>query len=106
MNIQEAIRKVTQGLDLSTEEIGDVMRIIMEGDATPAQIGSVLTALQMKGETVEELTGSAIVMRDFAAPVSLNSTQVSDSVGTGGDGASIFNVSTAASLWPVPQAPL
>ncbi len=98
MNIQEAIRKVTQGFNLSSEEIGDVMRVIMKGDATPAQIGSVLTALQMKGETVEELTGAAIVMRDFAATVSLKSTQVSDSVGTGGDGASIFNVSTAASF--------
>ena len=75
-----------------------MMRIIMSGDATPAQIGAVLTALHIKGETVEELTGAATVMREFAASVSIQADQVADSVGTGGDGASLFNVSTASAL--------
>jgi anthranilate phosphoribosyltransferase len=74
------------------------MRIIMSGDATPAQIGAVLTALHIKGETVEELTGAATVMREFAAQVNVKAEQVVDSVGTGGDGASLFNVSTASAL--------
>jgi len=74
------------------------MRIIMSGDATPAQTGAVLTALHIKGETVEELTGAATVMREFAARVNVMAGQVADSVGTGGDGASLFNVSTAAAL--------
>jgi anthranilate phosphoribosyltransferase len=78
--------------------MGEVMRIIMSGDATPAQIGAVLTALHIKGETVEELTGAATVMREFAAQVNVKSEQVADSVGTGGDGASLFNVSTASAL--------
>jgi len=67
MNLQEATQQVTKGRDLSAAEIGDVMRLIMGGEATPAQIGAILTALHMKGETVEELTGAAIVMREFAA---------------------------------------
>jgi len=71
MNLQEATQQVTQGRDLTAAEIGDVMRLIMGGEATPAQIGAILTALHMKGETVEELTGAAIVMREFAAKVSV-----------------------------------
>ncbi len=98
MNLQEATQQVTKGRDLSAAEIGDVMRLIMGGEATPAQIGAILTALHMKGETVEELTGAAIVMREFAAKVSVKADQVADSVGTGGDGASLFNVSTTAAL--------
>ena len=78
--------------------MGQVMRIIMSGDATPAQIGAVLTALHIKGETVEELTGAATVMREFAASVSVQADQVADCVGTGGDGAGLFNVSTASAL--------
>ena len=62
MNLPDAIRKVSRGEDLGREEMGQVMRIIMSGDATPAQIGAVLTALHIKGETVEELTGAATVM--------------------------------------------
>ena len=98
MNLPDAIRKVARGEDLSHEAMGEVMRIIMSGDATPAQIGAVLTALHIKGETVEELTGAATVMREFAAQVSVKAEQVADSVGTGGDGASLFNVSTASAL--------
>ena len=98
MNLPDAIRKVSRGEDLGREEMGQVMRIIMSGDATPAQIGAVLTALHIKGETVEELTGAATVMREFAASVSVQADQVADCVGTGGDGASLFNVSTASAL--------
>ena len=98
MKLLDAIRKVARGEDLSHEAMGEVMRIIMSGDATPAQIGAVLTALHIKGETVEELTGAATVMREFAAQVNVKSEQVADSVGTGGDGASLFNVSTASAL--------
>ena len=98
MNLPDAIQKVSRGEDLGREEMGQVMRIIMSGDATPAQIGAVLTALHIKGETVEELTGAATVMREFAANVSVQADQVADSVGTGGDGASLFNVSTASAL--------
>jgi anthranilate phosphoribosyltransferase len=98
MNLPDAIRQVARGEHLSHEEMGDVMRIIMSGDATPAQIGAVLTALHIKGETVEELTGAATVMREFAARVNVKAEQVADSVGTGGDGASLFNVSTASAL--------
>ena len=98
MNLPDAIRKVSRGEDLGRAEMGQVMRIIMSGDATPAQIGAVLTALHIKGETVEELTGAATVMREFAASVSVQADQVADCVGTGGDGASLFNVSTASAL--------
>jgi len=72
--------------------------VIMEGAATPAQIGAFLTALHIKGETVDELTGGATVMREFAARVVVDSDQVVDTVGTGGDAAALFNVSTAAAF--------
>ena len=98
MNLPDAIRQVARGEHLSHDAMGEVMRIIMSGDATPAQIGAVLTALHIKGETVEELTGAATVMREFAAQVNVKAEQVVDSVGTGGDGASLFNVSTASAL--------
>ncbi len=98
MKLPDAIRKVARGEHLSHKAMGQVMRIIMSGDATPAQIGAVLTALHIKGETVEELTGAAVVMREFAAKVNVKAEQVADSVGTGGDGASLFNVSTASAL--------
>ena len=98
MNLQEATRTLSQGQDLTSAQMGDVMRIIMQGDATPAQIGAVLTALHIKGETVEELTGAATVMREFAATVTCKEDRVADTVGTGGDGAGLFNVSTAAAL--------
>jgi anthranilate phosphoribosyltransferase len=76
----------------------DVMRIIMDGSATPAQIGAFLAALHIKGETVDELTGAATVMRDYAAKVEVSAEKVVDTVGTGGDAAGLFNVSTAAAF--------
>jgi len=96
--MHSAIRSVARGLDLDQEQMNSVMRIVMQGDATPAQIGAFLTALHIKGETVDELTAAAIVMREFAAAVSVRSDKVVDTVGTGGDAAGLFNVSTACAL--------
>lgn len=96
--MQEAIRAVSAPRDLDAGEMQTVMRVIMEGAATPAQIGAFLTALHIKGETVDELTGGATVMREFAAHVAVTSKRVVDTVGTGGDAAALFNVSTAAAF--------
>ena len=98
MNMHDAIRAMCQPRDLETSEMQDVMRIIMDGSATPAQIGAFLTALHIKGETVDELTGAATVMRDYAAKVEVSADKVVDTVGTGGDAAGLFNVSTAAAF--------
>ena len=98
MDMHSAIRSVARGLDLDQEQMNSVMRIVMQGDATPAQIGAFLTALHIKGETVDELTAAAIVMREFATAVSVRSDKVVDTVGTGGDAAGLFNVSTACAL--------
>ena len=98
MDMHSAIRSVAKSVDLDREQMSSVMRIVMQGDATPAQIGAFLTALHIKGETVDELTAAAIVMREFAAAVSVRSDKVVDTVGTGGDAAGLFNVSTAAAL--------
>ena len=98
MDMHSAIRSVARSIDLDREQMNSFMRIVMQGDATPAQIGAFLTALHIKGETVDELTAAAIVMREFAAAVSVRSDKVVDTVGTGGDAAGLFNVSTAAAL--------
>ena len=71
MDMHSAIRSVARSADLDREQMNSVMRIVMQGDATPAQIGAFLTALHIKGETVDELTAAAIVMREFAAVVSV-----------------------------------
>ena len=98
MELQNAIRKLAAGEDLRREEMGAVMRVIMGGEASPAQIGAFLTALAVKGETVEEITGAAMVMREFSEKVETRAKDLADSVGTGGDGAKLFNISTAAAL--------
>jgi len=95
--LKEAISKVVAGEDLSRQEATEVMRQIMEGMATDAQIASLITALRMKGETVEEITGFTLVMREKAGRVTVE-TPVLDTCGTGGDGAHTFNISTAAAL--------
>ncbi len=94
--LKEAIRKTTNGKDLSRQEMEGAMDEIMTGAATPAQIGCLLTALKMKGETVAEITGAATVMRRKAAPVPVekNGVPLIDTCGTGGDGAGSFNIST------------
>ena len=95
--IREAIDTVVSGRSLSMEDAAAVMREIMEGEATPAQLGALLTALRLKGETVEELAGFATVMREKSLKVSAGD-QVVDTVGTGGDGQNTFNISTATAF--------
>ncbi|MBU30432.1 MAG: anthranilate phosphoribosyltransferase [Pseudomonadales bacterium] len=98
MDIKTALGKVVDQLDLSTEEMQDVMRQIMTGQCTDAQIGGFLVALRMKSETLDEITGAALVMRELASGVKINAERLVDTCGTGGDGANIFNVSPAAAL--------
>ncbi|MCO6414396.1 MAG: anthranilate phosphoribosyltransferase [Thiogranum sp.] len=98
MDMQAAIRSVTEKRDLSTEDMIDVMRLIMTGQATPAQIGGFLVGLRMKGETIDEIAAAARVMRELATPVPVSGPHLVDTCGTGGDGASTFNISTASAL--------
>ena len=97
MEIREAIDAVVSGQSLTMDEAAAVMRQIMQGEATPAQLGSFLTALRLKGESTGEIAGMATVMREFSLKVRVEGTVV-DSVGTGGDGTNSFNISTAAAL--------
>ena len=97
MDIREAIDAVVSGRSLAMDEAAAVMRQVMQGEATPAQLGSFLTALRLKGEATEEIAGMATVMREFSLKVRVQGTVV-DSVGTGGDGSNTFNISTAAAL--------
>ncbi len=97
MEIREAIEVVVAGRSLTMEQAAAVMRQIMQGEATPAQLGSFLTALRLKGESTEEIAGMATVMREFSLKVRVDGPLV-DSVGTGGDGSNTFNISTAAAL--------
>jgi anthranilate synthase/phosphoribosyltransferase len=93
------IAKTINRTDLTAEEAEQAMNIIMTGQATPAQIGAYLVALRMKGETIAEIKGSVLAMRANAVKVKLNTTElVYDIVGTGGDGAHTFNISTAAAF--------
>lgn len=98
--IKEAIGKVVAGTDLTESEMVGVMDQIMSGGATPAQIGSFITALRIKGETVEEITGAARVMRDKATKVEavVEGDILVDIVGTGGDASGTFNVSTTSAF--------
>ena len=98
MNIQQAIAAVVSHVDLNSDEMTDVMRQIMTGEATPAQIGGFLIGLRMKGETVDEIAAAAGVMRELATPVSLNTENLVDVVGTGGDSSGTFNISTASAI--------
>jgi len=98
MNLSNAIKSVIAKQSLSHEEMSSVMQQIMTGEATPAQIGGFLVGLQMKGETVTEIAAAAKVMRSLATPVSISGNHIVDTCGTGGDGASTFNVSTASAF--------
>ena len=98
MNIREALNRVVNHLDLTTEEMQSVMREIMTGQCTDAQIGAFLMGLRMKSESIDEIVGAATVMRELAAPVAVNAERLVDTCGTGGDGMNIFNVSTAAAF--------
>lgn len=98
MNLSTAIKSVIEHHDLSSEDMTAVMQQIMTGEATPAQIGGFLVGLQMKGETITEIAAAAKVMRSLATPVEISGDHVVDTCGTGGDGASTFNVSTASAF--------
>jgi anthranilate phosphoribosyltransferase len=95
--IKEAIGTLVAGKDLSYEEAYFVMGEIMGGEATPSQIAAFLTALRLKGETADEISGLASVMRSKATPVIIKGPAI-DIVGTGGDGAGTFNISTTAAF--------
>ena len=98
MTLQQALEQWVEGRDISRESMRAVMTRVMTGEASQAQIGAILVALRMKGETIEEIAGAAEVMRELVTPVSLAGDHVIDLVGTGGDGANLFNVSTAATF--------
>lgn len=98
MDMPTAINQVLSRQDLSKEEMLDVMNLIMTGEATDAQIGGFLVGLRAKGETVDEITAAATVMRRLATPVSVASDTVVDTCGTGGSGSNKFNISTASAL--------
>ncbi len=98
MNIREAIEKLVNRVDLSEQETIEVMNQIMTGEATPLQVASFLTALRMKGETMQEITGAARVMRDKVHRVKVRADPVLDVVGTGGDQKGTINISTASAF--------
>ncbi|MFQ5854573.1 MAG: anthranilate phosphoribosyltransferase [Anaerolineae bacterium] len=98
MTIKQAIARLVEGLDLAETEAETVMDQIMGGQATPAQIGSFLTALRLKGETVPEIAGFARSMRNHVIPARPQRTDLVDTCGTGGDGAGTFNISTTAAF--------
>ncbi|WP_019602649.1 anthranilate phosphoribosyltransferase [Teredinibacter turnerae] len=98
MNIQQALARVVAGSDLSQDEMVEVMTAVMSGQATPAQIGGFLVALRMKSESLDEITGAAMVMRELATKVEVSANNLVDTCGTGGDGANLFNVSTASAF--------
>jgi anthranilate phosphoribosyltransferase len=98
MNIREAIEKLVNRASLSESETIEVMNQIMTGEATPLQVASFLTALRMKGETIEEITGAARVMREKAHRVHVASNIVLDTCGTGGDQKGTFNISTTCAF--------
>ncbi len=96
--IKTAIKKTAAGTDLSRQETVEVFTSIMNGSATPAQIAALLTAMKIKGETAEEITGAAMVMRKFAVPIKVSRECFIDTCGTGGSGKHKGNISTLAAL--------
>ena len=99
MNINQAIKAVIERKHLNERDMHDVMNSIMTGQTTDAQIGAFLVGLSMKGETIEEITASAKVMRSLATPVEIKSNKyLVDTCGTGGDGLGLFNISTASAF--------
>lgn len=97
-SMQQAIKAVTEKQDLSADEMNATMRLIMTGEATPAQIGGFLIGLRMKGETVDEIAAAAGVMRELASKVEIDNEHLVDTCGTGGDASGSFNISTASAI--------
>lgn len=98
MEIKEALDRVVNHLDLTTEEMQGVMRRIMTGQCSDAQIGAFLMGMRMKSESIDEIVGAVQVMRELAEPVVIDAEGLVDTCGTGGDGMNIFNVSSAAAF--------
>jgi anthranilate phosphoribosyltransferase len=99
MSLKDALAVLAEGRDLDGQAMAEVMRTVMTGGATDAQIGALLLGLRAKGETIEEIAAAARVMRELATPVTVpGHFDLVDLVGTGGDGANLFNVSTAATF--------
>jgi len=98
MTIQEALNDLLAYKDLSSLDMQTVMRSIMSGEVSAAQIAGFMVALRMKGETVDEIAAAAQVMRDLSSKVLIDVDTLVDTCGTGGDGSSTFNVSTASAL--------
>ncbi len=98
MHIQQALQTLLNKQDLSSDDMRAVMRQIMSGNATDAQIGGFLIALRCKGETIDEIAAAAEVMRELASKVTVTGEHVIDTCGTGGDGANTFNISTTCAF--------
>jgi anthranilate phosphoribosyltransferase len=96
--LKQALARLLDGHDLTRTEAREAMDVIMRGDATAAQVGALLVALRLKGETVDEIAGCAEAMRDHAVVVRPSRTDLVDTAGTGGDGKHTLNISTAAAL--------
>lgn len=96
--IQESIKKLAEKRNLAQDETEQAMNEIMEGKATDAQIAAFLVALRMKGETIDEITACAKIMREKASKISPKANFLVDTCGTGGDGANTFNISTASAF--------
>ena len=99
MDIKQALNRIAQREDLTGEEMRAVMTIIMEGGATPSQIGAFLMGMRVKGETVGEIAAAVSILREKMIPVAVDHPDaVIDIVGTGGDGAETLNISTATAI--------
>lgn len=98
MNIEQALARVVDHIDLSRTEMVEVMRQVMTGQCSESQVAGFLVGLRMKSESIEEITGAAQVMRELATPVRPEKGPLVDIVGTGGDGANLFNVSSASAF--------
>ncbi len=96
--IQEFLLKLTRRQDLTRDEAAAAMRVLMAGEAPPALVAGFLVALQMKGETIEEITGFAETMRAMATPIRVDRTPLVDTCGTGGDRSGTFNISTTTAF--------
>ena len=98
LDIKAALARIVERQDLTTDEMISVMRQIMTGQCDEAQIGGFLVGLRMKSESIDEIVGAVTVMRELAKGVTINTEHAVDIVGTGGDGANLFNVSSASAF--------